>query len=62
MKVLKSLFFGTFFLPEIMPIVPVRKTGEDGIGRGKFAAVVQMGVDVGGCTDIAVTEPFLNLF
>ena len=34
---------------------------KDFVGRGHLGVVVQMGVDVAGRSDVAVTEPFLNV-
>ena len=40
----------------------LRKIVKDLVGGVNFGVVVQLGVDVAGRADVAVTEPFLNVF
>ena len=39
----------------------LREIVKDLVGGVDLGVVVQMGVDVAGCSDVAVTEPFLNV-
>ena len=39
-----------------------RISRQNRIGRGNLVAVIQMCVDIGGCSNISVSKTFLNLF
>ena len=40
----------------------LRENADDGVGRGYLAGKIQMGIDIAGGADIAVPQPFLDLF
>ena len=39
----------------------LRISRQNRIGGGNLIAVTQMGVDIGGCSNITMTKPFLNV-
>ncbi len=47
---------------EVFFPVLLRKIAEDLVGGGYLGAVIEVGVDVAGRSDVAVTQPFLDVF
>ena len=61
-KLLRSFVLrSNFLLPDCTHTDGVRIRRHDRICRRNFVAVIQMGVDVGGRSNIAVSEPFLDV-
>ena len=46
---------------EVFFPVLLRKIAEDLVGSGNLGAVIEVGVDVAGRSDVAVTQPLLNI-
>ena len=53
--------FGAFLMPHSHRIGWCRVKCQDRVGWRNLAAVIQVRVNIRGCPDVTVTEPFLNL-
>ena len=51
-----------FLLPDRLRQERLRVARQNGICRRNLVAIIQMRVNVGGCPNVAVSQPFLNVF